>query len=103
MLQWPQAGSLTPVALSAAGAELQQGRRSAQSVVIVLTDGRPMSPRRTRQAAMRLRQRSRLMWVPVVNYGPINELETWASRPLRENLLIVRDFATLSKAETIDA
>jgi len=103
MLNWPQTGSLTPAALSAAGAELQQSRRCAQSVVIVLTDGRPMSPRRTRQAAMRLRKSARLMWVPVVNFGPMNELETWASRPLRENLLIVRDFATLSKAETIDA
>ncbi len=49
--EWPRASTLTSGALATVESELSRGRSDANTVVIVITDGRPLNERRTRQAA----------------------------------------------------
>mmetsp|Transcript_10556 Transcript_10556/g.32904 ORF Transcript_10556/g.32904 Transcript_10556/m.32904 type:complete len:974 (-) Transcript_10556:49-2970(-) len=101
-LNWPKATTLTSAALASARAELRSGRAGAQSVVIVVTDGKPMNPRKTGQAALELREKARLIWVPVTRYAPLREIESWASRPVADNVLVLNHFADLAKVETVN-
>jgi len=102
-MQWPKASTFTSSALATAAAELRHGRRHAQSIVVVITDGRPMSPMRTGMAARRLRRKARLMWVPVTRFAPLRKIRSWASKPVRENVVEVPTFQALQKPETINA
>lgn len=100
-LKWPRSTTFTSGALSMATAELTYGRKDAQSIVIVITDGRPMNRRATASAARKLRGKARLMWVPVTRYAPLRDIRSWASRPWRDNIISVGDFGTLEKPDTI--
>merc|ERR1711939_944110 len=84
-----------------AGTELRQGRRDAQSVVIVVTDGRPMSPEMTEEASLKIRKMARLVWVPVTKFISMDDVKQWASTPARENVLQVADFPTLAQPDTL--
>merc|ERR1719253_216113 len=70
-LEWPASTTFTSLALMAAKTELSLGRKDASSVVIVVTDGRPMNRMRTEEASKRVRQSSRLMFVPVTTFVPM--------------------------------
>merc|ERR1719146_258404 len=61
-LTWPKGSTLTSLALATAKAELNLGRKDAKASVIVITDGRPMSYRKTKIAARQLRKSARLIW-----------------------------------------
>merc|ERR1719310_1008141 len=50
-LSWPQGSTLTSLALLTAKAELALGRKDARSNIIVFTDGRPLSFRKTTLAS----------------------------------------------------
>jgi len=100
-LTWPAATTLTSQALMAAKAELSLGRKDAQSVVLVVTDGRPMNPRRTKQASKDLREAARLMWVPVTRYAPMKDIRKWASKPARENIIKLNSFWAMTDLESI--
>jgi len=101
-LQLPGASTLTSAALALAEAELQLGRPGVPKVVIVITDGKPMSPRRTARVARKLRRKARLMWVPVSKHAPWRFMKKWASGPVRDNLLLVKDFPALGNASTVN-
>merc|ERR1719364_374508 len=47
-----------------AKAELSLGRKSAKSIVVVITDSRPLSYRGTWLASWSVRKSARLIWVP---------------------------------------
>merc|ERR1719311_1692071 len=74
-LTFPQSTTFTSGALALALNELSNGRQDAQSLVYVITDGRPLRRRNTRMQARRVRERARLIWVPVTNYAPIADIE----------------------------
>jgi len=101
-LKWPRSATFTANALNAAKSELSLGRADAQSVVIVITDGRPMSTRQTGIAAHNLRQDARLMWVPVTRWAPIAQMKMWASHPVEENFLSLSSFADLTNPDKLD-
>jgi len=101
-LRLPGASTLTSAALSLAEAELQLGRRGVKKVVIVITDGKPMSPRRTARVARKLRRKARLMWVPVSKHAPWRFMKKWSTRPVRDNLVLVKDFPALGNASTVN-
>merc|ERR1719487_2673193 len=92
---------MTSAALLQASDELKFGRKDASSVVIVITDGRPMSPGKTFEAAKKVRSKARLMFVPVTEYAPIKDIKGWVSKPKKESMIQVPDFATLEKPKTI--
>jgi len=100
-LEWPDATTLTSAALATAEGELQYGRQDAAAVVVFVTDGHPMSPLRTFQAAKSLREKARLMMVPVTSFAPVDQMRQWVSHPVHENLIMVEDFRTLSVPDTV--
>lgn len=101
-MQWPASYTKTGKALDVARQELQLGRADAQSIVIVLTDGRPMSTRYTEQASKNLRRQARLMWVPVTRYAPLADIKKWASHPLQDNIVKMDSFDELQEVSSID-
>lgn len=101
-LQWPAGTTLTSVALQTAVAEFSLGRRDAESLIIVITDGYPLSALKTGTAAKKAREVARVMFVPVTRYAPLADIKTWASQPWSQNVLQIDTFAQLEKMETID-
>lgn len=101
-LTFPQSTTFTSGALALALNELSNGRQDAQSVVYVITDGRPLRRSNTAMQSRRVRERARLIWVPVTAGAPISDIERWASRPTHENVIEVDDFTTLSQAATVN-
>jgi hypothetical protein len=101
-LTWPRSLTYTANALNTAGSELSLGRDDAQSIVILLTDGRPMSMRRTRQAARELRRNARLMTIPVTRWAPIAQARSWASNPKEDNFMPLDSFSDLEDPDKID-
>jgi len=100
-LEWPRGSTLTSLALLTAKAELALGRKNAQSTVIVFTDGRPLSYRKTSMASASLRTVARLVWVPVTMYAPLAYIKMWATRRWQENVVKVDSFAELEKPAVI--
>jgi len=84
-----------------AKAELALGRKDATSNVIVFTDGRPLSYRKTETSSHELRKKARLVWVPVTRYAPLKRIKTWATRRWQENVVQVPTFEDLGKPEVI--
>jgi hypothetical protein len=78
------------------------GRDDAQSIVIVITDGRPMSNRKTYHASLELRKKARLMWVPVTKFAPLALMKAWASFPVKDNFLALSEFSDLEDPEKIN-
>merc|ERR1719379_345857 len=89
-LKYPKGSTLTSLALMRAKAELNLGRKNAKSVVVVITDGRPLSYGRTRAASRNLRKSARLVWVPVTRYAPLRYIKQWATRRWQENVVNVK-------------
>merc|ERR1719174_1792981 len=102
-LAFPSASTFTAGALALANAELKFGRSDAQQIVIVITDGRPLSIGKTGQMARKLARRpnTRLMWVPVTRYAPRNRIRRWASRPARDNVIVIDNFKDLEDPKTV--
>jgi hypothetical protein len=100
-LEFPKGSTLTSLALMTAATEFSLGRKTAPGVVIVFTDGRPLSFRKTSLAANKLRKTARLVFVPVTKYAPLKEIKTWATRRWQENVVKVNGFKSLNKASTI--
>jgi len=101
-MQWPKGSTMTSAALGLAGTELQNGRKDATSVIITITDARPMNPTKTMQAARMLRKSARLIWVPVTSYAPIKEIQTWASRPVADNVLVIESYDELNEDKILN-
>jgi len=102
-MDWPQSTTLTSVALGQAEAELVHGREDAQSVVVVITDGVPMSQRNTRSASMKLiDQGVKMLWVPVGSKAPLDLIKELASLPVEEHVIQIGSFSELGTQKTID-
>jgi len=100
-LTWPKGSTLTSLALLTAKTELSLGRKHAYSNVIVFTDGRPLSFRKTELASLSVRKAGRLIWVPVTESAPVKKIKKWATRRWQENTVIVKNFKDLEKPDVI--
>jgi hypothetical protein len=100
-LEWPQGSTLTSLALMTAKAEIALGGADVHTVVVVLTDGRPLSFRKTALAARQIRKAARLMWVPVTKFAPLKQIKHWATRRWEENVVKVDEFSELEKPDTV--
>merc|ERR1719440_1154077 len=101
-MSWPRSYTKTGRALDTAKDELRLGRPEAKSVVICITDGRPMSTRYTERAAKKLRKQARLLWVPVTRWAPLNDIKKWASTPRSENIVEANSWTVLESRELLD-
>merc|ERR1719231_932237 len=79
-----------------AQSELALGRKGTRANVIVVTDGKPMSPRYTRIAARGVRKTARLVWVPITQNAPLKDIKKWATRRWQENVFPVGSFKDLT-------
>jgi len=100
-LEWPKGSTLTSLALMAAKAELALGRKNSPSNVIVFTDGRPLSFRKTGIASKALRKLARLVWVPVTHFAPLKYIKQWATRRWQENVVQVKNFKAFENPEVV--
>merc|ERR1719162_2089404 len=100
-LVWPRGSTLTSLALMTAKAELSLGRKNSASNVIVFTDGRPLSFRKTGMASRIVRKSARLVWIPVTKYAPRKMIKKWATRRWQENVVFVPTFKKLQKPDVI--
>jgi len=100
-LTWPKGSTLTSLALLTAHAELALGRKDARSIVVAITDGRPLSYRATGLASRFIRKSARLIWVPVTRYAPLRYIKRWATRRWQENVVQVKTFADLEKPDFV--
>merc|ERR1719486_1567993 len=99
-LTWPQGSTLTSLALMTAKAEMSLGRADEHTVVVILTDGRPLSFRKTTLAARTIRKAARLVWVPVTKFAPLKQIKQWATRRWEENVVKVKEFSDLKEPST---
>jgi len=99
---WPKGGTLTSLALMAAEAEFMTGNSSAPPIVIVFTDGKPLSVRKTKAAAREIRKKGRLVWVPITEEAPIDSIKKWATRRWEENVVPVPDFDDLLEPDSVN-
>jgi len=100
-LEFPKGSTLTSLALMTAKAELALGEKESPVVVVVFTDGRPMSYLKTEIAAKQVRKVARLVWVPMTANAPLKSIKKWATRRWQENVVQVADRADLEKPEEI--
>jgi len=97
-LEWPQGSTLTSLALMTAKAELSLGRPTSPSNVILFTDGRPLSYRKTWIASRAVRKSARLVWVPVqLPMGVLKFIKMCATRRWQENVVKVDTFEELEE------
>jgi hypothetical protein len=99
-LSFAKGTKLVALALLTAKAELSLGRKTAQSVVIVFTDGQPLSFRKTKLASRSLRKKTRLHWVVTTKFSPLKDIKKWASRRWQENIVKVSKYEKLAKPVT---
>jgi len=100
-LTWPKGSTLTSLALLSAYTELSLGRKDAKSIVVTITDGRPLSYRATGMASRYLRKKARLVWVPVTRNAPLWRIRRWATRRWQENVVKVNNFGDLKKPDVV--
>jgi hypothetical protein len=105
-LTWPKGSTLTQGALGQAAAELTLGRPDVSSVVILVTDGQPISAYRTGLAATELKKGARLLAVPVGGKGLSDEgkatIQGLVSYPPTDNIVDIDSFATLTEISSVD-
>merc|ERR1719460_2502847 len=101
-LTWPKGSTLTSLALMRAKAELGVGRKDAKSIVVVITDGRPLSYRATWYVSRMVRKVARLVWVPVTRYAPLQHIKSWATRRWQENVVKVKSFEDLETPDPMN-
>merc|ERR1719183_771572 len=92
---------LLEMALLSAEAELALGNKDVRATVIAFVDGSPLSPRKTKMAAEKIRKKARLLWVTVTKFSPLKEIKLWATRRWQENLVKVTDHTELGTAATM--
>jgi hypothetical protein len=100
-LDWPMGSTLTSLALMTAEAEMALGRADVHTLVVVITDGRPLSYRKTTLASESIRKKARLLWVPVTKFAPLKQIKEWATRRWEENVVKVDDFEALQTPDVI--
>jgi len=101
-LEYPAATTLTSVAIGQAEAALVYGREDAQTVVIVITDGKPMNQGSTIDAARQLQEKARVIWVPVGGAAPETLIQQVASKPFSDHIVKISSFSQMSSDEFLN-
>merc|ERR1719456_1294391 len=101
-LKFPSRATFTGMALGQAESELTYGREGVPKVVVVVTDGMPTNPYKVDVASAEVKKVARLIWVPVGGNAPKDQLNKWASTPVEQNIIKVKDFKELQTPEVVD-
>jgi len=84
-------------ALERAASMLQHGRPHAASVILVLLEGMPADGHAAAEAAKKITQSARVVVAPVGPGLDYDRIASFASFPARQNVLAVKDFASLGE------
>merc|ERR1719506_241248 len=96
--EWEAYNTNTAAALGTALEVLAaSGRETAQSVVVVITDGMPNDSEATAMMAEKVKEKARLIFVAVGKNLDMDALYTWASFPPEYNILSAKKFKGLVK------
>merc|ERR1719426_273627 len=96
--EWDAMNTNTAAALGTAIEVLAaSGRESAQSVVVVITDGMPNDSEATAMMAEKVKEKARLIFVAVGKNLDMDALYSWASFPPEYNILSAKKFKKLLK------
>jgi len=94
--EWEAYNTNTAAALGTALEVLAaSGRETAQSVVVVITDGMPNDSEATAMMAEKVKEKARLIFVAVGKNLDMDALYTWASFPPEFNILSAKKFKKL--------
>lgn len=102
-MRWFRSGTATDQALGMAQAEFVYGRPDASPVVLVITDGKPSSARRTLQASRSLQKKAKLVWLPIGRRAPVGLINKMAATPKRDHIVRFRDFRLMSDKNLINS
>merc|ERR1719476_773289 len=94
--------TLSSAALGEAEANLKNGRSDAASVVVVITDGMPLSQEDTLAAAKRLQKVAKVLWVPIGRRAPRKLIKRMASKPRSDHVISVTSFWQIREAYAFD-
>jgi len=100
---FPRRSTLTSVALGLAEQEIKYGRAGAAPVVVVVTDGEPISIMQTVDAAHRLQSVAKVIWVAIGGDSPVEMIEHIAQLPKHEHIIHVGSFYELRETEAFNA
>merc|ERR1719238_1301340 len=102
-LKFPSRSTFTGMALGQAESELTYGREGVPKVVLVVTDGIPTNPYKVNVASAKVKKSARLIWVPVGPGAPLEMIakKNWASTPVEQNIVPVKDFKELEKPDIV--
>merc|ERR1719401_1653662 len=75
--------------------------KDLKKVRTLVTDGRPLSYRKTQLASIQLRKVARLVWVAITKYAPLKYIKQWATRRWQENVVQVNSFGQLKELDVI--
>lgn len=103
-IEWPAGGTYTSLALAEATSQLVSGRPDAESVVVVVTDGKPASISRTTRASNELKEKARVVWVPVATttQEDLDAMKGWASSPWEDNFITIDTFAVMDSEPMVN-
>merc|ERR1719384_1042614 len=93
---------MTSLALSQAEAEFSNGRADANSKVVLITDGWPMSRTRTDAAAKRLQQDANVLYVTVGHSAPVDLVKDMASDPKEDHIIQARSLWELNQPDILN-
>jgi len=99
---FPRRSTLTSVALGIAEQEIKYGRAGAAPVVVVVTDGEPISVMQTVDAAHKLQSVAKVIWVAIGGEAPVEMIEHVAQLPKHEHIIHVGSFYELREAEAFN-
>jgi len=102
-LEFPGRSSLMSVALGLAEQEIKYGRVGAAPVVVVVTDGEPISVMQTIDAAHRLQTAAKVIWVAIGGDAPMEMIEEVAQLPQHEHIVHVPSFYELRETWAFNA
>jgi len=100
---FPSRSSLTSVALGMAEQEIKYGRAGAASVIVVVTDGEPISAMQTIDAAKKLENVAKVIWVAIGADAPMEMIESVAQLPKHEHIVHVNSFYELRETEAFNS
>lgn len=102
-LKFPRLSTYTAAALAMAKAELKLSRGDAKKVVLVMTDGVPISSWKTQRMARRVKRQARLMFGAIKLRGRgLNLMRRLATYPVSQNVMRIHSYKQLDKTATMN-
>jgi len=96
--KYPDTTTLLDMAIGEADQELINGNPDSISVTVVVSDGKSMVEEATKQAAKRLQDKSRVIFMPLGTNPPLDFLNDVVSMPKRDHILKVANTDQLTSA-----